>query len=81
MGDCRKCSISAAIGFALDICQQENIKVDSLEKIFSEGYQEESEVLTALEEFNSKVPTERKIEAKSIKCFVFTDNNDCKIEV
>lgn len=79
MGDCRKCSISAAIGFALDICNQENIKIDSLEKIFNEGYAEEIEVLNALQEFNLKVPEKRKIEAKSIKCFIFTDNDECKI--
>lgn len=79
-GDCRTCTISAAIGFALDICHQENIVVDSLQRIYDEGYANETDVLTALEEFNSSVPEARRLEAKSVKCFAFSSCTDCSNE-
>jgi hypothetical protein len=79
MDACKPCSIAAAVGFALDICQQENITVQSLQKIHDEGYKNDEEVLKALEEFNSKVPKDRRVEAKTIKCFAFPGQNGCKL--
>lgn len=81
MSACRECTIAAAIGFALDVCSQENIKVDNLEKIYNDGYESEDEVLQALKEFNSKVPDDRKLEANSIKCFAFKDQSECKVDL
>lgn len=79
MKNCKPCSIKAAIGFALDICEQENIKIESLEKIGIDGYESDEEVIKALNEFNNLVPENRKIEAKSIKCFLFSDSAECNI--
>jgi len=79
MGNCRKCTIAAAVGFALDICEQEKISIPALEKINLSGYEDEDEVFKALEEFNKQVSSSRQIEAKSIKCFVFDDIEECKI--
>lgn len=81
MGDCRECTIAAAIGFAADICQQEHITLPELEKIKESGYESEDEVLKVLEEFNKKVPENRKVEAQSIKCFAFQNHNECKLSL
>ena len=78
MSTCKPCSIAAAVGFALDICEQENIQVQSLTKIKEEGYSDTQEVKDALEEFNSKCPQNRKLEAKTIKCFAFSEDEECK---
>lgn len=79
MEGCRQCTISVAIGFALDVCEQENIKVPKLVKINAEGYESEDEVFEALKEFNDKVPSSRRVEANSIKCFVFDNIKECKL--
>lgn len=79
MKTCKPCSIAAAVGFALDICNQENIQVQGLIKIHTDGYENDEEVLKALEEFNNKVPQNRRVEAKSIKCFAFPDKDGCKL--
>ena len=79
MNNCKPCSIAAAVGFALDICKQENITVQELEKIHANGYDDDKEVLMALNAFNNKVPEHRRVEARAIKCFAFSSEDGCKL--
>lgn len=79
MNKCKPCSIAAAVGFALDICEQENIEIANLTKIKEEGYKDDQEVRKALDEFSKQCPDNRKLEAKAIQCFAFSDDEKCKL--
>jgi hypothetical protein len=75
---CRECDVASALGMALQIAKNDNIKSKELEELFIKGYTDEIQVENAFDKFYDEVNDIRKDQVRVIQCFLYPTKKYCK---